>query len=94
MKGLFLKTPPQAAPYMKGVFKNGSSRWGICEGIFSFRIEKEGAPMDSSGMDIPDYVFESLARCLLPKLQEYYESDEGKKALTEWEDKHKQDENK
>ena len=45
-------------------------------------------------MDIPDYVFESLARCLLPKLHEYYESDEGKKALAEWEDKRKQDGNK
>jgi len=26
--------------------------------------------------------------------EKYYESDEGKQALAEWEDKHKQDENK
>ena len=45
-------------------------------------------------MDIPDYVFEALVRCLLTKVQEDYESDEGKRALTEWEDNHKQDENK
>lgn len=45
------------------------------------------APQSNSGMDIPDYVFESLARCLLPKLQQYYESDEGKQALAEWERK-------
>ena len=57
-------------------------------------MKKPNAPLDNSGMDIPDYVFESLARCLLQKLQEYYESDEGKKALAEWEDKHKQGENK
>ena len=57
-------------------------------------MKKPNTPMDNSGMDIPDYVFESLARCLLPKLQEYYESDEGKKALAEWEDKHNPDENK
>ena len=35
----------------------------------------------NSGMDIPDYQFEALARCLLPKIQKYYESDEGKRAL-------------
>jgi hypothetical protein len=46
--------------------------------------KKPDAPMSSSGMDIPDYVFESLARCLLPKLQAYYESEEGQKALAEW----------
>ena len=38
----------------------------------------------SSGMDIPDYQFEALARCLLPKIQKYYESEEGKKALAEY----------
>ena len=35
----------------------------------------------NSGMDIPDYQFEALARCLLPKIQKYYESEEGKKDL-------------
>jgi len=38
----------------------------------------------NSGMDIPDYQIEALARCLLPKIQKYYESEEGKKALTEY----------
>lgn len=56
--------------------------------------KKPDAPMDSSGMDIPDYVFESLARCLLPKLQAYYESEDGKKALTEWEEKQNQGKDK
>jgi len=35
-------------------------------------------------MNIPDYQFEALARCLLPKIQKYYESEEGKKDLAEY----------
>jgi len=35
----------------------------------------------SSGMNIPDSVIETLARCLLPKLQNYYESAEGQRDL-------------
>jgi len=38
----------------------------------------------NSGMDIPDYQFEALARCLLPKIQKYYESEEGKKDLLKY----------
>jgi len=38
----------------------------------------------NSGMDIPDYQFEALARCLLPKIQKYYESEEGKKDLEDY----------
>lgn len=41
----------------------------------------------SSGMDIPDYAFESIARSLLPIMQKYYESDEGQQALKEWKEK-------
>ena len=42
-------------------------------------------PPSDSGMDIPDYAFKALAKCLLPKIQAYYESDEGKQALAQWE---------
>ena len=38
----------------------------------------------NSGMDIPDYQFEALARCLLPKIQKYYESEAGKADLAEY----------
>ena len=38
----------------------------------------------NSGMDIPEYQFEALARCLLPKIQAYYESEEGKKDLADY----------
>ena len=41
-------------------------------------------PKTNSGMDIPDYQFEALARCLLPKIQKYYESEEGKKDLADY----------
>ena len=34
--------------------------------------------------EIPEYVFESLARSLLPIIQKYYESEDGKKAFAEW----------
>ena len=36
------------------------------------------SPLESSGMDIPDYAIERLARSLLPMMQKYYESIEGK----------------
>jgi len=45
---------------------------------------KKQPQLNSSGMDIPDYQFEVLARCLLPKIQKYYESEEGKKDLAEY----------
>ena len=38
----------------------------------------------SSGMEIPDYAIERIARCLLPMIREYYESAEGKAALAAW----------
>ena len=34
--------------------------------------------------EIPEYVFESLARSLLPVIQKYYESEDGEKAFAEW----------
>lgn len=33
---------------------------------------------------IPEYELEALARCLLPDIQAYFESDEGKQAFAEW----------
>ena len=38
--------------------------------------------VDAAG--IPKYVFESLARSLLPVIQKYYESEGGKKVFAEW----------
>ena len=33
---------------------------------------------------IPDFEIESLARCLLPKIQAYFESPEGQVAFEAW----------
>ena len=38
---------------------------------------------------IPDFVIDSLARCLLPKMQAYFASPEGQAAFEEW--KHQQE---
>lgn len=41
------------------------------------------------GMDIPDFAIERIARCLLPMIQSYYESDEGRRDMAEWEQQQK-----
>ena len=45
-------------------------------------------------MDIPDYAIERMARCLLPMIQKYYESEEGQKELKEWEQQKEQKQSK
>ena len=42
---------------------------------------------DVNSAEIPEFVYESLARSLLPVIQKYYESDEGKRAFSEWKEK-------
>lgn len=37
-----------------------------------------------SNFDIPDYQMESLARVLLPIIQEYLSSEQGQKDYAEW----------
>ena len=39
----------------------------------------------NNGMEIPDYAIERIARCLLPIMQEYFESEEGQRELREHE---------
>lgn len=34
--------------------------------------------------NIPQYEIEALARCLLPEIQKFFESPEGKKEFEEW----------
>jgi len=34
--------------------------------------------------EIPTEAIESLARCLLPEIQKYFESEEGKREFEEW----------
>ena len=51
--------------------------------------EKTNIPNSVDAAEIPEYVFESLARSLLPVIQKYYESEDDKKAFAEWKAKDK-----
>lgn len=47
---------------------------------------------DKNAIQQPDYIppdsaIESLARCLLPAIQSYFESEEGQKEFAEWKEK-------
>ena len=46
--------------------------------------EKANIQTGVDAAEITECVFESLARSLLPVIQEYYESEDGKKAFAEW----------
>lgn len=36
------------------------------------------------GTGIPEHEIEALARCLLPEIQKFFESEEGQKEFAEW----------
>ena len=42
------------------------------------------------GTGIPKHEIEALARCLLPEIQKFFESEEGKREFEEWKDKQKE----
>ena len=46
--------------------------------------EKANIQNSMDAAEIPEYVFESLARSLLPVIQKYYESEDDKKVFAEW----------
>ena len=46
--------------------------------------EKANIQSGIDAAEIPEYVFESLARSLLPVIQKYYESEDGKRVFAEW----------
>ena len=46
--------------------------------------EKANIQNSMDAAEIPEYVFEPLARSLLPVIQKYYESADGKKVFAEW----------
>lgn len=45
---------------------------------------KETKVNNNHKSDIPDHVIESLARCILPSIRAYFESEEGKREFAEW----------
>ena len=46
--------------------------------------EKANIQSSMDAAEIPEYVFKSLARSLLPVIQKYYESEDSKKVFAEW----------
>ena len=42
---------------------------------------QENPRKESSAMAIPDHVIERIARCLLPRMLAYFESEEGQREL-------------
>jgi hypothetical protein len=43
---------------------------------------------ENKGMEVPDHVIDTLARCLLPKIQAYFESPEGQTDFEAWKREH------
>ena len=44
----------------------------------------EGQPA-TTDIELPQSVIESFARCLMPEIRKFYESEEGQRAFAEWE---------
>lgn len=44
----------------------------------------DGSDLQGPSAEIPDSVIETLARCLLPKIREFFESPEGKEEYERW----------
>ena len=39
---------------------------------------------DSDFIDVPQHAIETLARCFLPSIQTFFESEKGKREFEEW----------
>ena len=64
--------------------RKGGFTFNIRGGVL-IRKSQSGKEKENSGMDIPDYAIERMARCLLPMIRKYYESEEGQQELAAWE---------
>lgn len=52
--------------------------------------EKKNRQKSPCEIELPQSVIESFARFLVPEIQKYYESEQGKREFAEWEAKKKQ----
>lgn len=48
------------------------------------KIYRNTHPPNKAKQDIPEHVIESLARCVLPLIRTYFESEEGQKEFEKW----------
>lgn len=48
--------------------------------------DKDASTMSNelTPLDVPDHVVESLARCLLPTIREYFDNEEGQREFAKW----------
>ena len=49
-------------------------------------MARKKKPVNNSG--IPQHIIESIARCILPDIIAYYETEEGQREFREWKAKH------
>jgi len=49
---------------------------------------------DDIGMEVPQQEIESLARLLLPKIREFFDSEEGQREYAEWKQRQAQENTK
>lgn len=82
-------TPQSARKYRGNIFSLQQRQNGLIratEAIKEVPCErrKTNIPNSVDATEIPEYIFESLARSLLPVIQKYYESEDGKKVFAEW----------
>jgi hypothetical protein len=45
-------------------------------------VSRKKKPVNNSG--IPQHIIESIARCILPDIIAYYETEEGQRQFQEW----------
>jgi len=45
-------------------------------------VSRKKKPVNNS--DIPQHIIESIARCILPDIIAYYETEEGQRQFQEW----------
>lgn len=48
------------------------------------RNETNPHPSNKAKQDVPDHAIEALARCALPLIQAYFESEEGQREFAAW----------
>lgn len=51
--------------------------------------KKKGGHTECFWGGVPEHEIEALARCLLPAIQAYFESEKGQREFVEWEAQHK-----
>lgn len=57
----------------------------MCSFLFKImRIQQGGITLYNKDTEIPQYIIDGIARMLLPEIQKFYESDEGKELFEKW----------